>query len=220
MVERLEQMSELPWYRSGFMRLAGMFSEKQFQCAAGEDLHRVCVQRAADSSLYAPTMGGVDQDRFFPRFQMKGLHCWLVHVRVREMPRSKCEHMFNELMEKLWEHDAMRDIVEHEGLDLLQALKYQKELQLSWHGLVQSLDIALQADPPREAMAEVLLRNVYADPDGAVPADARPAARWLADYLLAQVAHVRSIPDQEVLRGRLGWAPPLPARQDGQEADV
>lgn len=220
MVERLEQMSVLPWYRSGPMRLAGMFSEKQFQCAAGEDLHRLCVKRASDSSIYAPTMGAVDEERFFARFQVKGLHCWLVHVRLREMARSKCEHLFNELMERLWEYDAMRDIVEHEGLELLQALKYQKELQLSWHGLVQSLDIALQSEPPREAMAEVLLRNVYAGPDGDLPPDARPAALWLADYLLAQVAHARSIPDQEVLRGRLSWAPPPPARQAGAAASL
>lgn len=217
MVERLEQMATAPWYRSGFMRLVGMFSDKQFQCAAGEDLHRLCVRQAEDSTFYDPVLGGVDRERFFPRFQIKGLHCWLVHVRTREMPRAKCEHLFTELMERFWEYDAMRDIVENEGLELIQALKYQKELQVAWHGMVQSLDIALKVDPPRDALAEVLRRNIYAGPEGELPSDAVPASRWLADYLLAQIAQMRTLPDGEVLRGRVSWAPPPSMRDSGSE---
>ena len=61
----------------------------------------------------------------------------------------------------------------------------------------------------------MLLRNVHVDEDGAALVDAsgEPDAEalagslWLADYLLTQSAHLRSLPSEEVLKGRVTWAP-------------
>ena len=68
-------------------------------------------------------------------------------------------------------------------------------------------------------MSEVLLRNVYVDAEGEplVDADGQPdpqavaGSLWLADYLLAQRSHLQALPTDDVLKGRLTWAPPPPA---------
>lgn len=220
MVGRLQQLQAGPWWRTGLMRLGGMFTDAQYQAAAGEDIHGICRRRGDLSELYDPSSGGVDASRFYTRFQVKGLHCWLVHVRLRPLPRERVEALVSEVLERLWEYDGMRDAVEGEGLELIQALKYQKELQVSWHGMAQALDEALKqpaGGPQAEALAEVLLRNVYADEEGGIAGSAEPAALWLAEYLLAQMSHLAALPDDEILLGRLTWAPPPPPHASGAE---
>ena len=58
------------------------------------------------------------------------------------------------------------------------------------------------------------LRNMYVDEEGEqlvneagehTPA-ARAGARWLAEYLRSQVAHLRALPAEDVLKGRFTWA--------------
>ena len=55
-------------------------------------------------------------------------------------------------------------------------------------------------------MRDVLLRNVYADGDGQVTDGAKQGSLWLADYLLVQIEHLKSVPTEEVLLGRISWA--------------
>jgi len=154
-VQALEQMDALPWYRSALFRIVGMFTEKQYQAAAGTDLHTLCIQQSADEAFFCEGKADVDSSRFFPRFQVKGLHVWLVHVRLRDMPHEQRMRMSHEILERFWEIEALQNIVLEEELELLQALKYQKELQLAWHGLATGLDTALKAETPRDALAEV-----------------------------------------------------------------
>lgn len=82
MVTKLEEMRAAPWWKSGPMSAMGMFSDQQWQRAAGEDIYRICVVRAAVEDFYDPALGAVDRGRFFCRFQLKGLHFWLVHLRL------------------------------------------------------------------------------------------------------------------------------------------
>ena len=50
----------------------------------------------------------------------------------------------------------------------MQASKFQKEMQLGWHGMAIALDKAMMSDTPLELTQETLLRNVYADSNGEV----------------------------------------------------
>merc|ERR1711869_158453 len=92
--------------------------------------------------------------------------------------------------------------------------KHLKSTQYSWHGLCRHLDEALTQAAPRDAMADVLVRNMYVDDEGELLTDAsgeplaesRQGALELADYLLAQRAHLSSLPAEDVLKGRLTWS--------------
>jgi len=56
------------------------------------------------------------------------------------------------------------------------------------------------------------MRNVYSDVDGEIDPELRPVCLWLTDYLLLQIEHLRALPNTEMVRGRLTWAPMPPAR--------
>ena len=58
-------------------------------------------------------------------------------------------------------------------------------------------------------MAGVLARNMYCDEEGEPYEEGgeSPASRWLADYCLRQLAHLRALPAEAVLKGRVDWAP-------------
>ena len=136
-------------------------------------------------------------------------------MRLREEPGERFATLFREMMEKVWKQSEL-DLTREFQMGYVEMAKHIKAAQFAWHGLCKNLDTALEdASSPREAMSEVLLRNVYVDEDGAplVDADGQPTAEaragslWLADYLLAQRAHLKSLPTEEVLKGRLSWAP-------------
>jgi len=208
-------MAALPWWRSGFLRLSGMFRDKQWQAAAGADMLHRCLQQATCPALFAPNPGGADPTRFFVRFQLKGLHCWVCHVRLRAEPAEQWEVLFREMMETHWEL-AMIDMTGEEQLEFMMASKFQKELQKAWHGTAKGLDAAIATDDVREAMSEVLLRNVLAEEDGSQPPHAKAASLWLADYLIVQLHQLDSADATEVLAGRIGWAAPPPAAEQSE----
>ena len=59
--------------------------------------------------------------------------------------------------------------------------------------------------------ADVLLRNLYSETDEegvtTTPPEAAAAALRMAGYVQAQLAHLRAIPTEEMLRARVSWAP-------------
>lgn len=206
LVDRLEALEQKGGLQLSFMRLIGMFKESQWQKAAGHDLYHQCTRQAmTNAKLYHSDFGGVDSARYFSRFQLKGIHCWLAHVRLREEPAAQYKDLFAETMEIFWEL-TIREIVESEGLDLLRALKFQKQLQVTWHGTALALDTAIAAEDPRDALSEALLRNLYADEDDNIYEASRPASLWMADYILGEITHQQSISSLEILRGRIGWS--------------
>ena len=58
--------------------------------------------------------------------------------------------------------------------------------------------------------ADTLLRNLYTETDEedvtTTPPEAAAAALRLAGYVQAQLAHLRAIPTEEMLRARVSWA--------------
>ena len=62
-----------------------------------------------------------------------------------------------------------------------------------------------------QRQAETLLRNLYTETDEegvtTTPPEAAAAALRLAGYVQAQLAHLRAIPTEEMLRARVSWAP-------------
>ena len=118
---------------------------------------------------------------------------------------------------KVW-GQAELDLTREYEMGYVQMAKHIKVAQFAWHGLCKNLDEALQAEAPREAMAQVLMRNVYVDEDGEPLLDeaGEPRAEilagslYLADYLLAQRTHLLTLSGEDVLKGRLTWAPPPP----------
>jgi len=156
---------------------------------------------------------GMFPDRFYTRLQMRGLHCWLAHVRLRVEPRDRVETLYREMMEHVWDQASL-DLSRELGFGYVELSKHLKHAQLSWHGCCKALDAALLEESPHEAVTEVLLRNLYVDPEGepllddtgAPDAAAKSGASWLAQYLLAQRDHLATLSSEEVLKGRLTWA--------------
>ena len=209
-VDELERLEALPWYRSLPLRLGGVFSDSNRQAAAASDMYMHCVAQASDDQFFAPAAGGLE-DRYYRRFQTKGLHCWLCYARLLQEPKELSHTIRTDMMEKLWEQvtlDLSEGIDEKEGMDFVTLSKHLKDLQHGWHGFARTMDEALASDDPRAELADALLRNFYADEEGDLGGpEAEAAAARLAEYVQAQLAHLKAIPTEEMLRARISWAP-------------
>ena len=210
-LERLRDTT--PWWQATFLRLGGVFSEEQWQAAAGSDMYVNILNQTTKQQPAIATGGGVP-DRFYTQLQMRGLHCWLAHVRLRDEPKEAYDTLFREMMEKVWQ-SAELDLTRDFEMGYVQMAKHIKAAQFAWHGLCKKLDEALEAETPREAISAVLLRNVYVDEEGEALVDeasgepteeAVSGSLWLADYLMTQRQHLKAVPAEEVLKGRLSWA--------------
>lgn len=207
-LNRLE--TQLPWWQSALLRLSGTFTDTQWQAAAGGDMYMNVLKQAVQPALISH---GMFPDRFYTRLQMRGLHCWLAHVRLRVEPRDRVETLYREMMEHVWDQASL-DLSRELGFGYVELSKHLKHAQFSWHGCCKALDAALLEESPHEAVTEVLLRNLYVDPEGepllddtgAPDAAAKSGASWLAQYLLAQRDHLATLSSEEVLKGRLTWA--------------
>lgn len=208
-VDELERLEVLPWYRSLPLRLGGVFSDDNRQAAAASDMYMHCDIQARDSQLFDPAAGGLD-DRYYRRVQAKGLHCWMCYARLLQEPKELSHTIRKDMMEKLWEQVTL-DLHQEQGMDFITLSKHLKEMQLGWHGFARNMDSALASDEPKAALADVLLRNLYSETDEegvtTSPPGAAAAALRTAGYVQAQLAHLRAIPTEEMLRARVSWAP-------------
>lgn len=169
LVEELHRLEhESPWWKSAFLRAAGTFSAEQRQAAAGGDMYFLCGQQAKLGEFCDPLLGGL-QDRYYVRFQLVALHCWMCHVRLRQEPKERYQVLFKEMMEKVW-GQAELDLYQKFQMGFLQISKHLKEMQFAWHGTARALDAALDAKlPDEQSRAELQLalrRNLYADERG------------------------------------------------------
>jgi hypothetical protein len=209
-LERLQ--TQLPWWQSAFLQMSGTFSEDQWQAAAGGDMYVNVLEQSRDRQPDIVRRGALP-DRFYTQLQVRGLHCWLAHVRLRQQPKESFATLYREMMEHVWDQAAL-DLTRDFGFGFIEMSKHLKNAQLSWHGSCKALDDALETDAPREAMAAVLLRNMYVDAEGESLLDeagehlpeAQEGSLWLADYLMEQRAHLASVADEDVLKGRITWA--------------
>jgi hypothetical protein len=227
LVAELERLStQLPWWQSTLLRLGGTFSDSQWQAAAGADTYEDIVQQSSCPGFIGDGAPAALPDRFYTVLQVKGLHCWLAHVRLRQEAKERYEVLFREMMEKVWDQASL-DLSRGEfNMGYIEISKHMKAVQFSWHGTCKALDAALETEEVRDEMAVVLLRNLYVDEEGEplvdehgspLP-DAQAGAIWLADYLLSQIAHQQAIPADEALRGQLTWLPPLAEGTPSAEA--
>lgn len=171
-LERLE--TKLPWWQTSMLRLTGTFSDAQWQAAAGGDVYmHVLRQSDQDEVLQRGNL----PERLYTQLQVRGLHCWLAHVRLRTEPKARVENLFYSLMEHVWEQ-AQLDMSRQMGMGYIEISKHLKAAQTAWHGSCKALDEALETEPPQDAVAAVLLRNLYVDEEGEplVDNDGQPTA--------------------------------------------
>ena len=219
MVAELEKLQASPWAFA--YRLTGMFSDEQWQNAAAGDMYMSVLYQAHATHAVVVERASTP-DRYYTRLQIRGLHCWLVHGRLREEPIERHRTLMYNMMEHVWEQTGL-DLTRDMGFGYIESSKHLKAAQLAWHGLCKSLDDALSAvhegndEGVREAMSAVLLRNVYVDEEGEplveeetgeTLREAKEGSLWLAQYLLEQRAHLMSLPAEDVLLGRVTWAEP------------
>lgn len=219
LVEELHRLEhELPWWKSALLRVVGTFSEEQRQAAAGGDMYFLCGKQAALPEFCDPKLGGLDE-RYYVRFQLMVLHCWICHVRLRQEPKERFEHLFKEMMEKVWSQ-AELDLSQKFDMGFLQISKYLKEMQFGWHGTARALDAALDASLPledsRAELHAVLLRNLYTDAEGAALDGSQQNAEWLTEYVILQLNAHRAIDSSDVLKGIVVWED-LPALLDTEK---
>lgn len=208
-VDELERLEVLPWYRSLPLRLSGVFSDDNRQAAAASDMYMHCDVQAGDGQLFEPSAGGLE-NRYYRRVQAKGLHCWMCYARLLQEPKEVSHTIRKDMMEKLWEQVTL-DLHQEQEMDFITLSKHLKEMQLGWHGFARNMDDALTSDDPKAELADTLLRNLYTETDEegvtTTPPEAAAAALRLAGYVQAQLTHLRAIPTEEMLRARVSWAP-------------
>jgi len=219
LIAELERLQQLPWWQSGLLRLGGTFGEEQWQAAAGGDMYMHILEQS-DLPIFTAAEGGRLPERFYTRLQLRGLHAWAAHVRLREEPKEKFGVLFREAMEHVWDQaslDLSHGVVtEGERMGYIEISKHLKASQFAWHGFCKGLDAALVSESPRDEMTALLFKNMYVDDEGdplvdeaGVPlADIEVGARWLCDYMLAQRDHLASLSSDDVLKGRISWAEP------------
>ncbi|KAL1524804.1 hypothetical protein AB1Y20_019696 [Prymnesium parvum] len=205
LVEELHRLEhETPWWAASLFRLVGMFTPKQRQAAAGGDLYYVCGMQSLLPEFFDPARGGLD-DRYYIRFQLVVLHCWICHVRLRQEPKEHYEHLFKETMEKVW-GQAEIDLAYQFNMDYLQLSKHLKEMQFTWHGTVRALDAAVVAEDAREQLHAVLQRNLYTDGEGKPLVNVESNAAWLTEYVLLQLNAQMKLSSTDALNGIGRWA--------------
>ena len=123
-VDELERLEVLPWYRSLPLRLGGVFSDDNRQAAAASDMYMHCDIQARDSQLFDPAAGGLD-DRYYRRVQVKGLHCWMCYARLLQEPMELSQTIRKDMMEKLWEQVTL-DLHQEQGMDFITLSKHLK----------------------------------------------------------------------------------------------
>lgn len=186
LIEELDKLeNESPWWKASILRVAGTFTSEQRQAAAGGDLYFLCGTQAKQPYFCDPALGGL-HDRFYIRFLLTVLHCWICHVRLRQEEKASYEVLFKELMEKVW-GQAEIDLAYQYEMGFLQISKHLKEMQFSWHGTARALDSSLDAkhtpEESREALRATLLRNFYTDAEGQPLEGAEPGAVHPAQHL-------------------------------------
>jgi len=123
-VDELERLEVLPWYRSLPLRLGGVFSDDNRQAAAASDMYMHCDIQARDSQLFDQSAGGLD-DRYYRRVQAKGLHCWMCYARLLQEPKELSHTIRKDMMEKLWEQVTL-DLHQEQGMDFITLSKHLK----------------------------------------------------------------------------------------------
>lgn len=161
----------------------------------GHALYASVVEQARTPALYAD-LGAPDTVE--GRFEIYSLHVVLLLDRLNAPDgRVKATHqaLFDTYVKAL-DH-ALREM----GVGDLSVGKKMRKLGEAFFGRVKSYHAAFAALPETQILRDLLTRTVYAEAD----ASRAPA---LADYVLAQRAHLAEQPTDALLDGRVDWRTP------------
>jgi cytochrome b pre-mRNA-processing protein 3 len=134
------------------------------------------------------------------RFEMVGVHVALMVRRLRtagEQGRALGQEVFDLMFAD------MDESLRHIGIGELSVGKHAKRLARSFYARLATLD-EVRGTSPRAPLAQMLRTNVY---HGGAPPSAHQLNALLS-YLLTAEAVLRAQAAEDLLAGRLDWAPP------------
>lgn len=161
----------------------------------GHALYASVVEQARVPALYE-SLGAPDTVE--GRFELYSLHVVLLLDRLNAPePRVKAtsQALFDTYVKAL-DH-ALREM----GVGDLSVGKKMRKLGEAFFGRVKSYHTAFAALPDAQPLRDLLTRTVYAEADAGF-------APVLADYVLAQRAHLAAQPTEALLEGRVNWSAP------------
>ena len=190
-------VARIGWDRTKrmFERLKAHWKRRRSNAALVETLLEGIAAAARAPALY--TRLGV-ADTVWGRFEMMALHVFLFEHRAKsggEALRAMAQELVDAYFHEL--DSTLREL----GIGDASVPKRMKKLGRMVYGRWQAYGAALDAGD-RDAMAEALRRNVYAeggDPEGAAE---------LAAYVDRSFAHLGTIDDAALLRGRIAFPDP------------
>ena len=171
--------------------------------AAAADLYRAVVAQSRTPEFY--TSGGVP-DSLDGRFDLVALHVALVIARL-----GKSAPALDDLAQSLFdEMVANLDVgLREAGVGDMGVGRRMKRLVSAFYGRARAYDAAL-GEARDGALIEALRRNLFRAGE---PADETVAA--MAGYVRSQFDGLRTQPDEELRRGRIGFLPFAPRGADG-----
>jgi cytochrome b pre-mRNA-processing protein 3 len=161
----------------------------------GRALYAAVVEQSRTPALY-DALGAPDTVE--GRFEIYTLHVVLLLDRLNqagEGAKAVSQALFDTYVKSL--DDALREM----GVGDLSVGKKMRKLGEAFFGRVKSYHAAFAALPDGGPLRDLLTRTVYADAEAA-------RAPALADYVVAQRAHLAAAPAAEVLAGRVDWRRP------------
>jgi cytochrome b pre-mRNA-processing protein 3 len=162
---------------------------------AGRALYAAVVEQSRTPALYA-TLGAPDTVE--GRFEIYSLHVVLLLDRFNEpgeRVKATSQALFDTYVKAL-DH-ALREM----GVGDLSVGRKMRKLGEAFFGRVKSYHAAFAALPDRGPLHDLLARTVYAEGDAT-------GASALADYVVAQRAHLAAQPLDHLLEGRVDWRTP------------
>lgn len=168
-------------------------------------LYGAAVRQARLPAFYLE--GGVP-DTVEGRFEMVAAHVCLVLRRLRQAG-AEGKEMGQRLFDILF--DDMDQTLREMGVGDLSVGKKIKSLASSFYGRLQAYDEGFK-DAEGPGLAAALARNVYGDADGA-----GIHAAALAAYMRVADRSLQEQPVEEILAGRVVFAPPLLAAPEAEQ---
>jgi cytochrome b pre-mRNA-processing protein 3 len=161
----------------------------------GRALYAAVVDQSRAPALYL-ALGAPDTVE--GRFEIYSLHVVLLLDRLRQAgapAKAVSQALFDTYVKAL--DDALREM----GVGDLSVGRKMRKLGEAFYGRAKSYQAAFDALPETQPLRDLLTRTVYAETD-ASPAPA------LADYVMAQRAHLAAQPLEQLLAGKVDWRAP------------
>jgi len=158
--------------------------------------YEAIVAAARHPAFYA--IWGVS-DTLDGRFDMITLHTYLVLDRLKGSEAPFRQALVDEFFRDM--DYSLREM----GVGDLSVRKKVRKMAEVFYGRVAAYDTALAGEP--DALAAALARNIFPEDPGAAGSE---GTRRLADYLIAQRAHLAGQDAESIARGTIAFKEPAP----------